>query len=90
MNLFGGSWQEGIILLKHKVKSLGTWVTQSVKRPTSAQVMILQFLGLSPALGSVLTAQTEPGACFTFCLPLCHSPTHTLYLSLSLSKINEH
>ena len=33
----------------------GTWVAP--KRPTSAQVMISQFMGLSPALGSVLTAQ---------------------------------
>ena len=39
----------------------GFWVAQSVKRPTSAQVMILQFVSLSPALGSVLTAQSlEP------------------------------
>ena len=33
----------------------------SVKRPTSAQVMILQFMSSSPASGSVLTAQSlEP------------------------------
>ena len=38
-----------------------TWVAQSVKRPTSAQVMISQFLSLSPTLGSVLPAQSpEP------------------------------
>ena len=37
----------------------GSWVVQSVKRPTSAQVMISQFMGSSP--GSVLTAQSlEP------------------------------
>ena len=41
----------------------GTWVAQSVKHPTSAQVMILQFLSLSPASGSVLTAQSlEPAS----------------------------
>ena len=38
----------------------GAWVVQSVKRPTSAQVMISWFMSLGPASGSVLTA--EPGA----------------------------
>ena len=39
----------------------GAWVAQLVKRPTSAQVMISQFVGLSPASGSVLTARSlEP------------------------------
>ena len=40
-------------------------MAQSVqlKRPTSAQVMISQFMGLSPAWGSVLTAQSlEPAS----------------------------
>ena len=35
---------------------LSPWVVQSVKSPTSAQVMISQFVGSSPALGSVLKA----------------------------------
>ena len=39
----------------------GTWVAQSVKRPTSAQVMISWSVSSSPASGSVLTAQSlEP------------------------------
>ena len=39
----------------------GAWVAQSVKCPTSAQVMISQSVGSSPASGSVLTAQNlEP------------------------------
>ena len=39
----------------------GAWVAQSVKRPTSAQVMISQLVGSSPTLGSVLTPQSlEP------------------------------
>ena len=39
----------------------GAWVAQSVKRLTSAQVMISWFVGLSPMLGYVLTAQSlEP------------------------------
>ena len=38
-------------------------MAQSVKRPTSAQVMISQFVGSSLALGSVLTAQSlEPAS----------------------------
>ena len=40
----------------------GAWGAQSVKRPTSAQVTVSQFVSLSPASGSVLTAQS--GACF--------------------------
>ena len=36
-------------------------MAQLVKRPTSAQVTISQFVGSSPASGSVLTAQSlEP------------------------------
>ena len=38
-------------------------MTQSVKRPTWAQVMISQLVGSSPALDSVLTAQSlEPAS----------------------------
>ena len=39
----------------------GAWLVQSVKRPTSAQVMISQSMTSSPASGSVLTTQSlEP------------------------------
>ena len=39
----------------------GAWVAQSVGHPTSAQVMISRSVSSSPALGSVLTAQSlEP------------------------------
>ena len=39
----------------------GTWVAQSVKHLTSARVMISRLVSLSPASGSVLTAQSlEP------------------------------
>ena len=39
----------------------GTWVAQLVKRLTSAQVMISHSVSSSPAMGSVLTAQSlEP------------------------------
>ena len=41
----------------------GAWVAQSVKRPTSAQVMISRSVSSSPASGSVLTAQSlEPAS----------------------------
>ena len=41
----------------------GTGVAQSVKRPTPAQVTISRLMGLSPALGSVLTAPSlEPAS----------------------------
>ena len=75
---------------KHNIKR-GAWVAQLVKLQTLAQVMISQFMGLSPASGSVLTAQSlEPALdsvspslsappLLTLCLCLC------LALSLSLS-----
>ena len=66
----------------------GTWVAQSVKHPTSAQVMILQFLSLSPASGSVLTAQSlEPAS--DSVSPFLSAPP-PLAFCLSLSKINKH
>ena len=67
----------------------GAWVAQSVERPTSAQVMILQFVGSSPASRSVLTAQSpEPVSdSVSPSLSLCPSPIHAL--SLSVSRINK-
>ena len=47
----------------------GTWVVQSVKHPTSAQVMISLFVSSSPASGSVLTAQSLE-LLRILCLPL--------------------
>ena len=69
---------------------MGAWVAQSVERPTSAQVMISQFVGSSPTSGCMLTAQSlEPAwDSVSLSLSLCPSPTHTLSHSLSLSKIN--
>ena len=34
----------------------GVWVARSIEHLTSAQVMVLRFVSLSPAPGSVLTA----------------------------------
>ena len=65
----------------------GAWGAQSVKRPTSAQVMISRFMGSSPVLGSVLMAQgLEPAS--VLCLPLSlPSPAHAL--SPSRSQVNK-
>ena len=62
----------------------------SVKCPTSAQVMISWYVGLNPALGSVLTAQRQESASDSgsSSLSLCSFPIHVL--SLSLSKTNKH
>ena len=61
-------------------------MAQSVKRPTSAQVMISQFVSSSPASGSVLTAESLE--------PVLDSVSPPLFLSappwLTLSLKNKH
>ena len=69
-----------VYMLKEPVQ--GAWVAQSVKRPTSAQVMISQFVGSSPASGSVLTAQSLEPASDSVSPPLSAPPLLTLCLSL--------
>ena len=65
-------------------------MTQSVKRLTSAQVMISRFVSSSPASGSVLTARSlEPASdsvspFLSLPLPDSHS------VSRCLSKVNKH
>ena len=76
-------------------KGGGTWVAQSVERPTSAWVMISRLVSSSPASGSVLTAQSLEPALDSVSLSLSLSlslsmPLPTCALSLSLSKINKH
>ena len=70
-----------------EVSLRGPWMSQSLKCPALAQVMISRFVGLSPELGSVLTAQRlEPASDSgspSLSLPL---PTHTLSLTLSLKN----
>ena len=81
---------------KHKKKKnrQGTWVAQSVERPTSAQVMASWLVSSSPMLGSVPTARSlEPAldsVSLSLSLSLCPSPSCTCLLSLSLSTINKH
>ena len=65
----------------------GAWVAQSVKRPTSAQVMISRSVSSSPASGSVLTAQSLEPVSDSVSSSLWSSPVHAL--SLSVSKINK-
>ena len=60
----------------------GSWVAQLVRRLTSAQVMISQFVGSSPTLGSVLTARRLEPAADSVSPPLS-SPARTLCLSLN-------
>ena len=52
------------ICINYKTRSiLGRLVAPSIKRPNSAQVMISRFTSSSPALDSVLTAQSlEPAS----------------------------
>ena len=65
----------------------GAWVAQSVGQPTSAQVMISQLVGLSPASGSVLTAQSLEPASESVSVSL--STLHLLMLCVSLSLNNK-
>ena len=61
-------------------------MAQSVQRPTSAQVMMSQFVSLSPRSGSVLTAQSLEPASDSVSASLSAPPL--LLLCLSLSKVN--
>ena len=60
----------------------GTWVAQSVKCPTSAQVMISQSVSSSPVSGSVLTAQSLEPASDSMSPSLSAPTLLTLCLSL--------
>ena len=64
----------------------GTWVAQSVGRLTSAQVMMSRFVGSGPPSGSVLTAPSLEPASDSVSLSLCPCLTHTVSLSLKISK----
>ena len=66
----------------------GPWVAQSVERPTSAQVMISQFVSSSPVSGSVLAAHSL-GPALDSVSPSLSAPT-LLTFYLCLSKMNKH
>ena len=63
----------------------GAWLAQSVKRPTSAQVMISWFVSSSPASGSGLMAQSLEPASDSVSPSLSAPPPLMLCLSVSLS-----
>ena len=63
-------------------------MAQSVKRPTSVQVMISRSVSSSPVSGSVLTAQSLEPALDSVSPSLSAPPM--LVQCLSLSKINKH
>ena len=63
-------------------------MAQSVECPTSAQVMISWFMSSSPALGSVLTAQSLEPALDSVSPSLAAPPPLTFCFSLSKIKKN--
>ena len=80
---------EIVVELHKKVFDRGAWVAQSVECLTSAQVMILQSISLSPVSGSVLTARSlEPVSDSVSPSLSLTLPIHAL--SPSVSKINKH
>ena len=76
------------ISLVKKWLSWGIWVSQLAKYLTSAQIMISQFVSLSPILGSLVPAWIHFGISVPISLPLPCLGAHVL--SLSFSKINKH
>ena len=66
----------------------GIWVAQLVKRPTSAQVVMSQFVGSSPVLGSVLTALSLKPASDSVSPSLSAPPSLACTLSLFQKWIN--
>ena len=64
----------------------GAWVAQLVDHPTLAQVMISSLVSSSPALDSVLTAQSLEPASDSVSPSLSPPLQLTLCLSLSLSQ----
>ena len=76
-----------MLCLSHPKINRGAWVAQLVKRLTSAQVTISRSVGLSPASGSGLMAQSLEPASGSVSPSLSAPPPLALCLSLAL-KIN--
>ena len=74
--------------IKVMLIKMDAWVAQLVEWPTLAQVMILQFVGLSPASGSVVIAQSQEPTSDSVSPSLSLPLPCSRCLSLSLSKIN--
>ena len=76
------------VLISFKIRRMwGTWVAQSVERPTSARVPISRFVSSSPISGSVPTARILEPASDSVSPPL--SVPALLLLSLSFSLKNK-
>ena len=75
-----------VIKIAIKTHKRGTWVAQSVKRPTLAQVMISWLVSLSPTSGSVLSAQSLEPASDSVSPSLSTPPQLVLCLFLSLKN----
>ena len=76
--------------IQNKIIREGCLGAQSVKRPTSARVMISPLVGLSPASGSVLMAQSLEPASDSVSPSASAPPLLVTFLSFSISKINSH
>ena len=77
---------KGETQLPHRDMPWGACVAQSVKRPTSAQVMSSRFVRSSHASGSVLTAQSLEPVSDSVSPSLSDPPLFMLCLSLSLNN----
>ena len=82
MYIFKNKIKQNIEVCSKKVTTRGAWVAQSVKRLTSAQVTISQFVGSRSASGSVLTAQKLEPALDSVFPSLCPFPAHALSPSI--------
>ena len=69
-------------MYSEKYKTQGTWVAQSVKCQTSAQVTILWLMSSSPMSGSVLATQSLEPASASVSPSLSAPPPLVLSLSL--------
>ena len=73
------------LLVKLKLCFRGTWVAQTVKCLTLAQVTISWFMNLNPKSGSVLTVWSLEPASDSLSPSLSDGPPLEFSLSLSLS-----
>ena len=61
----------------------GTWVAQSVKRPTSGHDLAVREF--EPHVG-LCADRSEPGACFRFCVSLSLTLPRSCFVSLCLKN----
>ena len=89
MSWGGGEWVSLKFMVLYQLHLLriavtrGAWVAESVKPPTSAQVMTSRSVSSSPASGSMLTAQSLEPVSDSVSPSLSATPPFMLCLSLS-------